>query len=202
MNSNSDTNFFKAKGRIVSIRDGRDADTAIVTLIIKNDYRDVYPEIRCKKSMIPEHKAHGVFEIKGYISSEPSGRTGREVPRLYATSIVLADTLLGKVFGAKGRFWEPESCYFYISGEIKEIKEDTNDSGTYIRYYIKTTVPATGEETSLRVDWKKIDRHPEFKVGDRVCAACKINTPKKKIGSETRHFLNLDVFDMALAEAE
>lgn len=193
-------NYFKAKGRIVSIRDGHDADTAIVTLIIKNDYRDIFPEIRCKKSMIPKHKDHCVCEIEGYISSEPLGKSGHEIPRLHATSIVLADTLLGKIFGVKGRFWEPENCFFYVSGKIKDIEEDDSKNGTYIRYHIETVIPGSTERTSLRVDWKKIDRHPEFKIGDNVCAACKINTPKKKIGSETRHFLNLDVFDMALAE--
>lgn len=199
MNENT-VNHFKAKGRIVSERKGYDEDTVIITLIIKNEYRDIYPEIRCKKSMIPEHKGHSVFEIEGYISCEKLWKSGHEAPRLYATSIVLADTLLGKIFDVKGRFWEPENCYFYVSGEIEEIYEDNNRSGTYVRYFIKTIIPETREETSLRVDWKKIDRHPKFNVGDRVCVACKVNTPKKIIGSETRHFLNLDVFDMALSE--
>ena len=190
-------NEYRIKGRIVTERPGPTPDTTIVTIIIKNEYRDIFPEVRCKKDMLPAHKEHSVLEIEGYIANDPKKQDiSKCIPRLYASHIRLASPILEKEFGVKGRFWEPCSSMFYVTGTIAKINEDTRSGSTYLRYLISTIIPGTDEKTLLRIDWKKIDRHPVFEIGDEICAVCKINTPQKKIGTEKRHFLNLDVFDM------
>ena len=182
-------NKFHVKGRIVSERPGKTENIVILTLIVK-DYTDIFPEIRCKKAMLDGIKNHTILDVSGYIMSI------RGIPRLYATEVSQAMPLLEKTFGIKGRFWEPKSCYYYIIGIIEKIKEDDQGNHPYIRYFIRTEVPDAYNQTSIRIDWRKIDRHPEFSPGDKICAICKIHTPSKKIGTETRHFMNLDVFDM------
>jgi len=179
-------------GRIISERRLNDKDV-VVTLITKSPH-DVYPQFICKKSLLPLYKEHSYVEVTGYADShygtEASGKP--LIQKMYATSVRMAETVLCKEFGVKGRFWEQKPCMLYVSGIIKEIMEDDN----YIRYILMTENPVTTEMVPIKIDWKKIDRHPEYGVGDKICAICKITTPKKRIGTEDRVFLNFNVFDM------
>lgn len=189
-------NDYKIRGRIVTERPGSTADTVILTIIIKNEDRDVFPEIYCKKDMLPEHKEHSYLEIEGYIVNVQKRNNTKWIHKMYAERIRLASTILEEAFGVRGRFWEPSNCMFYVTGKISAISEDTRNNHTYVRYIIESPIPDTDQKTYLHIDWRKIDRHPKFNIGDEICAACKINTPKKMVGKEQRHFLNLDVFDM------
>lgn len=189
-------NDYKISGRIVTERPGPTADIVIVTIIIKNDYRDIFPEIYCEKDMLPEHKEHAYLEVEGYIVNIQDNKDEKWIPKMYAKHIQLASTILEKEFGVKGRFRESSDRLFYVTGKIYSISEDTQNKPIYVRYVIETNIPDTDKKTYLHIDWKKLDRHPDFKIGDDICAVCRINTPKKMIGNEQRHFLNLDVFDM------
>ncbi len=189
-------NSFTARGRIVTINDTKDG-LKRVTLMVKGE-RDVFPEICCKAELLPEFKEHAMIDVIGYVKSEYEKREEELIyrPRLMALSIAPAPTITEEAFGIKGRFWEPKPCIYLIEGTIVHRVVDVVPSGdTYIRYYVETD--CEGEKTVARLDWKQIDRHPELDIGDSVCAACNIHTPKKTLGNNTKHFLNLDVIDMA-----
>lgn len=189
-------NEIRIRGRVVTISDAHNGQKRI-TLIVKNEHRDVFPEVICAPEIIPECKEHAMLDIEGYVMNDGLVRDGEKTyyPRLYATSINVASTLLYEEFHIEGRFWSQKPCMAFISGEIDHIVSDEVKPGMeYMRYFIKTSSPEG--ETLIRLDWKKIDRHPELHEGDFICAACKINTPRKEIGTNLKNFLNIDVFDM------
>ena len=189
-------NEFRVSGRVVAMTETNDGLFRI-TVAGKNGTKDVYPEVYCTADMIPECKEHAALEVTGYIKNDGYIKDGEQTyyPRLYAKQITIASALLFEEFGVQGRFREVKPCMAYLSGQIEEIVVDeVKEDVVYYRYYIKTAAP--NGDTTVRIDWKKIDRHPELAVGDNVCAVCKISTPRKEIGTNIRNFLNLDVFDM------
>lgn len=189
-------NDFKIVGRIISKKQFNDENTRI-TLLAKTD-RVIYPAIICKTTDLPAYKAREYIEIMGYAQSEPITTKNGEtlVPRLKATSVTHAKTMLEEEFGAKGRFWQPNRGRLCISGTIASIEEDDS----YAHYVITTEEPVNNTPIPVQINWKKIDRHPSFTPGDKVCAICQFVTPKKNIGTEERIFLNINALDMALLE--
>jgi len=184
-------NEIKTIGRIASIKDYTEGYSRITLAIKAREI--IYPSFICKKELIPEHKKHAYVEVIGYADSMHKNN-GQYVPRMKITDIKLAPTLLEKEFGVKGRFCEKEYCKLYISGKIKDVSEN----GDYVKYIVVTKNPETEEDVDVLLDWKKIERHPDFFYGDEVCAICKVVTPRKTIGTEERIFLNFHVFDMEL----
>lgn len=192
-------NDFALRGRVVSERNTLDPDIKIITLVVKNEYRDIFPEVYCKKELLPEIEEHAYLEIKGYAATGKNTNGTKEVPRLYATNVRPAPKMLEEEFGVLGRFWMPAPAVLCVSGKILKVTEDANGKDTYMRYVIEANIPKSEKTTKLRLDWKKIDRHPIFNIGDEICAICRISTPKKRIGNEWRIFLDLNVLDMGLA---
>lgn len=189
----TEKNRFTATGRVISIR--QRGKEKILTLIIKNKSQDIYPQIHCQNQPMDWIKDHEYVTVTGHAESRISETTQASYPVLCADRIEKAIPEIEKEFHTGGRFVMPKQIYLYVSGIVQKIREDNG----YVRYTVETSSPdGTAEE--IRIDWKKIERHPDYPIGSHVCAVCAISTPQKQIGTEKRIFLNFNVFDMGILE--
>lgn len=189
-------NEIVVRGRIIKETTTKNG-TTIITVVTKSGSLDVFLRFVCKNVEVPAHtkRAHVVVtgHAIGYLHRNSEGKTEYE-QYLVADDVQLENTMLQDAFGVQGKFFPTPSVSYYITGKLVAIFED----GDWYRYVVEMdSQDGSNRRSRVRMNMKKLDRHPELEKGDIVCAIATISSPKKVIDGKTRYFEDVIISDLA-----
>lgn len=191
-NKDNIINKIVASGRVVSLNEKN--GTCYITIASKNG-RDIYPKFVCSKDIVPELPTHARVKIEGHVESGTKKNKDNKQwlmsQKFIADKVSLDTTMTEEAFGIKGKFFAPPEVNIYLKGTIIGITDDTD----WFRYTIKIE-GSEDKKTTVRVSMKKLDRHPDVKEGDNVCAICAVTTPKKQVNGRICYFEDILVSDL------
>lgn len=172
-------NKVSVRGRVVSdrIKNKR----RILTIVSKIGNNEVYTPFEGTDETIPDHNFHGIMCVNGHLESRRVKRGGREVAKTFfvADEVKEAKTITEEVFGIEGKFFEKHSTDVFLNGIVVGVQEEDD----WLFYTIHLGKIGKRDNTA-RISAKKQDRHLNVKVGDRICACCKI---KSALISDAEH---------------
>lgn len=182
-------------GRVISIRNVSKS-RCIVTVISRNG-RDIYPRFLCDISKMPPLQTHARVRVEGHIEShrykdKEDGKWKVE-QRIVADIIEPAVTITEEYFGEIGKFFAPLSTIVFIKGVVTDVKKSEN----WYKYNINVSEDEK-QPLTIQVSMKELDRHPDIKKHDTVCAVCGMSTQQKVFGDTTYSYENMVVSDIAI----
>lgn len=182
-------------GRVISIRN-MSKSRCIVTVLSRNG-RDIYPRFLCDISKIPPLQTHARVMVEGHFESyrykdKEDGKWKVE-QRIIADSIEPAITITEEYFGEVGKFFAPLASSVFIKGVVTDVKKTDN----WYKYNIDVSEDDS-QPLTIQVSMKELDRHPDIKKYDTICAVCGISTPQKVFDNITYNYENIVVSDVAV----
>ncbi len=187
-------NEIELTGRLVKERIRQDG-TAVVTMFSRCG-RDVFLRFYCPAGTLPPHKQHAMLRIKGHMRIRKSSDedTGF-VQGFVADEVSPQPTLAEERFGVRGRFFREPECRIYLKGEVRKVAE----SKGYLRIHMAVREGAEGGRMiTVLVNMKRLERQPEIRPGDTICAVCAASTPEGEKNGERKYWEDVIVSDIAV----
>ena len=193
--STENINKFEMSCRVISMVK-HDGGTGFIRGYIK-DGIDIYPGVYIPKSVYREFSHHSRVRIKGHLQTRTVKKDGqyRKIQQLVADSLISEPTLTEEHFGCKGKFFGPSFIRICLQGTVVKVI----DNGNWYRY--KINVSNNDKSNIVVINMKKLERHLNVKVGDKICAVCTYATPKKYINEEDVVYEDIIVSDLSIVES-
>jgi hypothetical protein len=189
-------NKFVITGRLISSRKNEDG-TGWITIYTKNGI-DIYAKIFCPKEIFKEMRNRSHVVATGYIKEKWNASNHRNSQKFIAETLEYEKTITEEHFGEIGKFYKEPNIQIFVSGTVRSTMKKNG-------WYLYAVIPdgdTKDKRTQLLIEMKELDRHPNVRVGDKICAVCSLSTPRKTLNDKTVYFENIIVSDLAVITDE